>query len=126
MSLYHDLFVGVWQQAIIDDTAKVVNRLRRAGFNAAYDLYCERVEEPLLRGDKKFLKFKADLREYSKIKARPLDPKIRQMIYQEAKDWPNNRSEISRSVEFEEEVKLLEAEVEEFAVKRMENLWRRL
>jgi hypothetical protein len=76
--------------------------------------------------DKRFNKLFKDIKEYSKIKARALEPRIKQLAYEESQEWPENNNMISRDEEYKDIRAGLEQEVKDFAEKRMSGLWRRL
>ena len=67
--------------------------------------------------DKRFNKLFKDIKDYSKIKVRALEPRIRQLAYEESQEWPKNNNMISRDEEYKDIMRELEIEVKDFAEK---------
>lgn len=127
MKEYEELFANIWKQAVLDDIDKSAKHLTDLGRRIAYKFYCSKInEEGLSMEDKRFKKIFADIKAYSKIKVRALEPRIRQLAYEESQEWPKNNNMISRDQEYKDIMRELEIEVKDFSEKRMAGLWRRL
>ena len=127
MREYEELFANIWKQAVLDDIERSVKYLADKGRWAAYKTFCKMVgDSDVSIEDKRFNKLFKDIKDYSKIKVRALEPRIRQLAYEESQEWPKNNNMISRDEEYKDILVDLEQEVKEFAEKRMAGLWRRL
>lgn len=123
---YNDLYAAIWEQAVVDDMKRVVKQLSSIGIDNAYITYCKLSGEEVLKEDKRFRKINEDIKAYCKVKARALDQRTRELIYQESQDWPKNRKLWVKDPEYQEILKELEDDVKTFAIKRMGTHWRRL
>ncbi|WP_409229182.1 hypothetical protein [Gudongella sp. SC589] len=124
---YQELYASIWKQAVQDDIDRAIKHLTDKGRWAAFDAYCLKVdEEDISIEDKRFKKIFADIKAYSKFKARKLGPRIKQLVYEEAQEWPNNKQLNVIDPEYKDLMAELEQEVKEFSETRMLGLWRRL
>lgn len=123
---YENLFAGIWKQAVVDDVDSVISQLSSHGFNSAYKIYKKNVDEPLGKEDKRFNRIKKDIKDYSRIKSRDIEGRIQELVYEEAKVWPENQNYKLRDEEYNQTLKELKAEVKEFSEKRMAKRWMRI
>lgn len=124
---YQELYASIWKQAVQDDIDRAIKHLTDKGRWAAFDIYCLKVdEEDISIEDDRFKKIFADIKAYSKLKARELEPRIKQLVYEEAQEWPNNKQLNVIDPEYKELMAELEQQVKEFSETRMLGLWRRL
>lgn len=123
---YENLFAGIWKQAVNDDIDNVINQLSKHGFEKAYNVYLANATEPLEEDNKRFNRIKKDIKDYSRIKSRDIEGRIQELVYEEAKVWPENRRYKLRDKEYNQILKELKAEVKEFAEERMEKRWMRI
>jgi len=127
MKEYEELFANIWKQAVLDDIERSVKYLTDKGRWSAYKTFCKMSgNDEVSIEDKRFNKLFKDIKDYSKIKVRALEPRIKQLAYEESQEWPENNNMISRDQEYKDIRAELEQEVKEFAEKRMSGLWRRL
>lgn len=124
---YDELFAAIWKEAVTEDEEKSVNHLALIGRREAFKTYCknQKNEHPLM-DDKRFAKIYTEIRAYSKMKVQTLLPRIRELVYQESQEWPDNLNLLSKDEEYKEGLTALEDEVREFAHNRMTAVWRRL
>ena len=124
---YQELYVSIWKQAVQDDIDRAIKHLTDKGMWVAYKTFCKMVdEEDISIEDDRFKKIFADIKAYSKIKARELEPRIKHLVYEEAQEWPNNKQLNAIDPEYKEIMAELEQQVKEFSETRMLGLWRRL
>ena len=123
---YNDLYAAIWEQAVIDDMKRVVKHLSAIGIDRAHKSYCKLAGENVPKEDPRFKKINEDIKAYCKVKARAIDQRTRELIYQEAQDWPKNKRLWVSDTEYQEILKELEVDIKDFAVKRMGTHWRRL
>jgi len=127
MKEYEELFANIWKQAVLDDIERSVKYLTDKGRWEAYKTFCKMSgNDEVSIEDKRYNKLFKDIKDYSKIKVRALEPRIKQLAYEESQEWPENNNMISRDQEYKDIRAELEQEVKEFAEKRMSGLWRRL
>lgn len=126
MSEYMNLYAAIWEQAVIDDMKRVVKHLSTIGIDKAHKSYCKLAGENVPKEDPRFKRINEDIKAYSKVKARAIDQRTRELIYQESQDWPKNKRLWVSDTEYQEILKELEADIKDFAAKRMGTHWRRL
>lgn len=126
MSEYMNLYAAIWEQAVIDDMKRVVKHLSTIGIDNAHKSYCKLAGEEVPKDDERFKKINEDIKAYCKVKARVIDQRTRELIYQESQDWPKNKRLWVTDQEYQEILKELETEIKDFAIKRMSTHWRRL
>ncbi|HZK00622.1 MAG TPA: hypothetical protein VFC79_11465 [Tissierellaceae bacterium] len=118
MKEYTDLYLAIWENAIKEDVADVYRELYRLGDSIYRELYktsggdMEIITEKL-KGLRK------DLREYCRMKASLTEPRIKELVYQESQEWPNNKHYKNYDKEHLNTVKELREEVKVFAEKRI-------
>lgn len=121
---YLDLHEAIWKQAVDDDINEVKKHLSSYGFERAYRVYIRNATDPLEMDDVKFKKIKKDIEQYSAIKTREIENRIRELVFEEAKQWPNNKRLKNKDVIYNSILKKIRNDVKVFSEERMENRWR--
>ena len=85
---YWDLYEAIWGQAIKDDMLQVVEQLYNYAFNRVYRHHAAISEKPIFKDDNMFDETREDIYGYCEMKARKMDMKIRELIFEEAQNWP--------------------------------------
>ena len=80
----------------------------------------------IAKNDERFKKFKAELLEYCKIKARDIEQRLRKLVYEESQEWPYNQRYKTKDKEYNEILTQLKDEVAEYAREKMAKRWYRL
>jgi DNA-binding transcriptional regulator YiaG len=111
---YEDLFVAIWSNAILDDYADAVKSLSGYAFDVAYEGYNLDAIEPLSPKSTEFKKIKIAIRTHSKELCERLRPRIKELVYAESRDWPNN-SYINKDLEYRRIFNQLKKEALAFA-----------
>jgi len=129
MSEYIDLYEAIWVQAVNDDIGITTKLLYNRGFDSAYELFilnhCEK-NEHIEKNDKRFNKFKDELLEYCKIRAREIEQRIKELVYRESQEWPNNKNHKIKDEEYNLILTKLKAEVADYAKEKMKKCWYKL
>ena len=129
MSEYIDLYEAIWVQAVNDDIGITTKLLYNRGFDSAYELFilnhCEK-NEHIEKNDKRFNKFKDELLEYCKIRAREIEQRIKELVYRESQEWPNNKNHKIKDEEYNLILTKLKAEVADYAKENMKKCWYKL
>lgn len=127
---YAELYAAIWGQAVADDLDEVRKYLFDVGFNKAYKVYLNNIggiSLPITKADKKFFKFKKDLRDYIKMKTAEIEQRIKELIVIEETKWPfNRRNTKANDEDYQMLLQELKEEVLKFSEVRMGNVWRRL
>lgn len=123
---YSNLFNAIWKQAVHDDITEVRKKLTNYGFIKAYKVYEKNVDEPLPPSAKEFKNIKKDIKDYSKIKSRGIEKRIKELVYKEAKNWPYHRKYNRRDEDYQQILKELKQEVKQFSEERMAKRWMRI
>ena len=127
MSEYLDLYEAIWEKAVEDDIGITTKLLYNRGFDSAYKLFIlNRSNEHIEEGDKRFNKFKDELSEYCGIRARDVEQRIKELVYRESQEWPENKDYKIRDEEYNSKLAELKTEVAEYARERMSKRWRNL
>lgn len=120
-----NLYNAIWKQAVTDEIELAKRKLRAKGFNAAYWIYQNKGGE-LTFDDKRFLPFKKDISDYIYLTIEDLAYRIKQLVFEESKEWPYNKNTIQQDKEYQELYKELEVQVIEFSKERMFNRWMKI
>jgi hypothetical protein len=83
-------------------------------------------EKYVERKDKRFDKFKAELLEYCKIRTREIEKRIRELVYKESQEWPNNKNYKAKDEEYNSILTKLKTEIEDYAKEKMKKCWYKL
>ena len=129
MSEYLDLYEAIWEKAVEDDIGITTKLLYNRGFDSAYELFilnhCEK-NEHIEKNDKRFDKFKAELLEYCRIRTREVEKRIRELVYKESQEWPNNKNYKAKDEEYNSILTKLKIEIEDYAKEKMKKCWYKL
>jgi phage FluMu protein Com len=118
---YENLFLAIWENALRDDIIKTARGLAEYAFDSVYDTYSLSVDKPLEKKDPQFKEIKKAIKDISQKLAEQLIPKLKEKVYKEAQEWPNN----SRKYEDAEYTKIhnrLKKEILNFAEPQMVNI----
>ena len=127
MNEYLDLYEAIWMQAINDDINMTTKLLYNRGFDSAYELFIlNRPNEHIEEGDKRFNKFKNELLEYCRIRTREVEKRIRELVYKESQEWPNNKNYKAKDEEYNSILTKLKTEIEDYAKEKMKKCWYKL
>lgn len=80
----------------------------------------------IIKNIKSIKKFNTELLEYCKIKAREIEQRIKELVYQEAQDWPYNKDYKLRDKEYNKILTQLKEEVADYAIEKMKRCWYKL
>lgn len=121
---YLDLHEAIWKQAVDDDINEVKKHLSSYGFERAYRVYIRNATDPLEMDNPKFKKIKKDIEQYSVIKTREIEKRIKELVFEEAKQWPYNKRLKNKDDIYNSILKKIKNDVKVFSEERMENRWR--
>ena len=68
--------------------------------------------------DKKLDKFKKELLKSCRVKTKAIEQRVKELVYEEAQDWPNNGNYKSRDEQYNQILGRLEEEIEEYAISK--------
>jgi hypothetical protein len=117
---YENLFNAIWVNAITDDIKTAANQLYDYAFNTAYETYSISNVTPLDKHDKSFEKIKKEIQDFSKEIVQRLIPRIKEHVYKESQEWPNN-SFLRDDFKYNFIFKLLKVDILKFAQEKMRN-----
>ena len=80
----------------------------------------------IIKNIKSIKKFNTELLEYCKIKAREIEQRIKELVYRESQEWPNNRNHKTKDEEYNLILTKLKAEVADYAKEKMKKCWYKL
>ena len=75
---------------------------------------------------KRIENFNSELSEYCKIRAREIERRIRELVYKESQEWPNNKNHKTKDEEYNLILSKLKAEVADYAKEKMKKCWYKL
>jgi ribonuclease D len=113
---WEELFATIWETAVRNDYEEAVKRLTDYAYRKAYDEYSIEVVKPLPQNSKELRAVKKAIREQAKLLCERLMPRIRQLVYAESQEWPNNRYKTTKDPEYKEMFNELKKEAVVFAV----------
>mgnify|MGYP001092671016 CR=1 FL=1 len=116
---WDELFIAIWENAVQSDYEEAVKRLTDYAYRKAYDEYSLIVAKPLSQKSKEIRAVKKAIREQAELLCERLMPRIRQLVYAESKDWPNNRYKTIKDPEYNKTFTELKKEAVAFAVGKM-------
>ena len=116
---WDELFCTIWETAVQNDYNDAVQRLTDHAYRKAYDEYSIEAVEPLPKTSKEIRTIKKAIREQAKLLCERLMPRIKELVYAESKDWPNNRYKTTKDPEYKEIFNELKKEAVAFAVDKM-------
>ncbi len=113
------LFIAIWENAVQNDYEEAVKKLTEYAYRKAYDEYSLVVVKPLKHDSKELRAVKKAIREQAELLCERLMPRIRQLVYIESKDWPNNRYKTIKDPEYNKIFTELKREAVAFAIDEM-------
>jgi hypothetical protein len=119
---WDELFCTIWETAVQNDYEEAVKRLTDYAYRKAYDEHSLVVVRPLSQKSKEIRAVKRMIRKKAKTLCKRLMPRIRQLVYAESKDWPNNHYKTIRDAEYKETFNELKKEAVAFATEEMSEL----
>ena len=130
MKEYVELYLAIWDRAVEDDINKVVKILYAIGIDEAYDLFRLKLvmakQKMIKKEDKKLDEFKKELLKSCRVKTKAIEQRIKELVYEEEQDWPNNGNYKSRDEQYNQILGRLEQEIEEYAAEKMEKEWEKI
>lgn len=112
---YEDLYIAIWKEAIRSETKKAAAKIFSYGFGKAHEEYTLVTAEPLALGSKEMRKTVKAIQARSEELCERLTPRIKELIYQETKAWPNNTRKTNKDPEYNALLSELKKEALEFA-----------
>ena len=80
----------------------------------------------IIKNIKRIENFNSELSEYCKIRAREIERRIRELVYKESQEWPNNKNHKTKDEEYNLILSKLKAEVADYAKEKMKKCWYKL
>lgn len=119
---WDELFIAIWENAVRNDYEEAVKRLTDYAYRKAYDEYSIEVVKPLPQNSKEIRTVKRAIRKQAKVLCERLLPRIRELVYAESQEWPNNRYKTTRDAEYNRIFNELKKEAATFAINKMSEL----
>ena len=119
---WDELFIAIWENAVRNDYNDAVQRLTDHAYRKAYDEYSIVVAKPLPRNSKGLRAVKKAIHNHAKLLCERLLPRIRELVYAESQEWPNNRYKTTRDPEYKKIFNELKKEAVVFAIGEMSEL----
>ena len=119
---WDELFFTIWETAVQNDYNDAVQRLTDHAYRKAYDEYSIEAVEPLPKTSKEIRTIKRAIRKQAKVLCKRLLPRIRELVYAESQEWPNNRYKTTRDPEYKKIFNELKKEAVVFAIGEMSKL----
>jgi hypothetical protein len=119
---WDELFIAIWENAVQNDYKDAVKRLTDYAYRKAYDEYSIEVVKPLPQNSKEIRAVKRMIRKKAKTLCKRLMPRIRELVYTESQEWPNNRYKTTIDPEYKEIFNELKKEAVAFATDEMSKL----
>ncbi len=116
---WDDLFIAIWETAVQNDYEEAVKKLTGHAYRKAYDEYSIEVAKPLPRNSKGLRAVKKAIHNHAKLLCERLLPRIRELVYAESQEWPNNRYKTIKDPEYNKTFTELKKEAVAFAVDKM-------
>jgi len=128
MSEYLDLYEAIWVQAVEDDINKAVKELYEVALKNAYEVLIEKRKTAfyIIKNIKRIENFNSELSEYCGIRARDVEQRIKELVYRESQEWPENKDYKIRDKEYNKILTQLKEEVAEYAKEKMKRCWYKL
>jgi hypothetical protein len=80
----------------------------------------------IIKNIKSIKKFNTELLEYCKIRTREIERRIRELVYKESQEWPNNKNHKTKDEEYNLILTKLKAEISDYAKEKMKKCWYKL
>jgi hypothetical protein len=119
---WDELFIAIWENAVQNDYKEAVKRVTDYAYRKAYDENSLVVVRPLSQKSKEIRAVERMIRKKAKTLCKRLMPRIRELVYTESQEWPNNRYKTTIDPEYKEMFKELKKEAVAFAVDKMSDL----
>ncbi len=119
---WDELFYTIWETAVQNDYEEAVKKLTDYAYRKAYDEYSIEVIKPLKQNSKEIRTVKRAIRKQAKTLCKRLMPRIKELVYAESQEWPNNRYKTTRDPEYKEIFNELKKEAVAFATDEMSKL----
>ena len=119
---WDELFFTIWETAVQNDYEDAVKRLTDYAYRKAYDEYSLVAVRPLSQKSKEIRAVKRMIRKQAKMLCERLMPRIRELVYAESQEWPNNRYKTTKDPEYKEIFNELKKEAVVFAIGEMSKL----
>jgi hypothetical protein len=119
---WEELFIAIWETAVRNDYEEAVKRLTGYAYRKAYDEHSLIVVKPLKQNSKEIRTVKRAIQKQAKVLCERLLPRIRELVYAESQEWPNNRYKTTRDPEYKEIFNELKKEAVAFATDEMSKL----
>jgi hypothetical protein len=116
---YENLFIAIWLNAINDDTKRAAKQLYDYAFDSVYETYNLNAIKPLDRDDEKFEDMKNAIRSRSNKMVKKLVPRIKELVYEESKEWPSYINFKKNDPEYNSIFKKLKEDILKFAQNEM-------
>lgn len=109
-------------------TIKILGEFKNATLYGAKNNYLIIADKTfyIIKNIKSIEKFNTELLEYCKIRTREIERRIKELVYEEAQDWPNNGNYKIRDKEYNLKLQELRLEVIEYAKEKMKKCWYKL
>lgn len=119
---WDNLFFTIWETAVQSDYEDAVKKLTEYAYRKAYDDYSVEVVKPLKHNSKELRAVKKAIHNHAKLLCERLLPRIRELVYAESQEWPNNRYKTTIDPEYKEMFNELKKEAVAFAIDEMSEL----
>ncbi len=116
---WDELFYTIWETAVQNDYEEAVKKLTDYAYRKAYDEYNLIAVKPLKQNSKEIRTVKKAIRKQAKVLCERLLPRIRELVYAESQEWPNNRYKTTKDPEYKEIFNELKKEAVAFAIDEM-------
>lgn len=116
---WEELFIAIWETAVRNDYEEAVKRLTGYAYRKAYDEYNLIEVKPLKQNSKEIQTVKKAIRKQAKVLCERLLPRIRELVYAESQEWPNNRYKTTKDPEYKEIFNELKKEAVAFATEEI-------
>jgi uncharacterized membrane protein YcgQ (UPF0703/DUF1980 family) len=80
----------------------------------------------IIKNIKRIENFNSELSEYCGIRARDVEQRIKELVYRESQEWPENKDYKIRDKEYNKILTQLKEEVAEYAKEKMKRCWYKL
>lgn len=80
----------------------------------------------IIKNIKRIENFNSELSEYCGIRARDVEQRIKELVYRESQEWPENKDYKIRDEEYNSKLAELKTEVAEYAKEKMKKCWYKL
>ena len=109
-------------------TIKILGEFKNATLYGANNNYLIIADKTfyIIKNIKSIKKFNTELSEYCGIRARDVEQRIKELVYKESQEWPNNKNYKTKDEEYNLILSKLKAEVADYAKEKMKKCWYKL